>query len=97
MTRKQKLEALRQAKLAAAREAEAEAKKLRLQIAKEAQKEARRRQARIGRLADDAGLGGVSLETFAAVFALLAQHGSADVAVQEWVEVITEMMPAEQA
>ena len=93
MTKKEKLLALREAKRLEQIQLRNEDKLLASQIHKEALKEARQRHARIGKLADDAGLAAVSLDTFQQLFTLLATHGTTTEDLQALLELAGWALP----
>ena len=96
MTKREKLEALLAATRQEQIDARAAEKALKDKIKKEALKEARQHQARIGKLADDAGLTAVSLETFQQLFTLLATHGTTTEDLQAWLELAAWAVPVEK-
>ena len=96
MAKREKLEAQRAAKRQEQLDARAAEKALTLQIKKEDLKAARQRHTRIGKLADDAGLTAVSLDTFQQLFTLLATHGTTSEDLQAWLELAAWAVPVEK-
>ncbi len=94
MTALEKLRAEKALREDRAKEEIAGVKATRAKIAKEEQRLARVRQAKIGALADAAGLDGVTLDTWRTVFACVANFGSTDATVRDLVEIMTQSQEA---